>query len=99
MRGKQGVRLAVARLALAIGSLVLGTSAVQAQPARGAKPASTPFTEAVAQAKKTGRPLVVFGMSETCLPLPGLETGPRHAAGIQVAHDAVCGHRDSIRRP
>jgi Thioredoxin-like/SLA1 homology domain 1, SHD1 len=75
MRGKQGVRLAVARLAVAIGSLVLGTSAVQAQPAPGAKPASTPFTEAVAQAKKTGRPLVVFGMSETCSRCQALKQG------------------------
>ena len=75
MLGNRIIRLAVTGLAIALEVTFLGMSAVEAQTARPAKPASTPFTEAVAQAKKTGRPLVVFGMSETCSRCQALKQG------------------------
>ena len=77
---KKHSREAIALMVMAvIASLLLPTVASAQQkgaPKNGeAKAAATPFAEAVAKAKETGQPLVVFGMSEGCHRCQGLKEG------------------------
>jgi thioredoxin-related protein len=72
MRRHQVVRLSVG-LVLAIGAVLLLPCAVPAQVTRKVQAAQLPkvesselFSEALARAKESSRPLVVFGTSETC---------------------------------
>jgi hypothetical protein len=61
-------------LTIAAISLLLAPDAIWAQSG-DTKPAATPFKEAAAQAKATGRPLVVLGVSETCSRCQALKQG------------------------
>jgi hypothetical protein len=60
--------------------LTLGIPAVAVEPPVDGKPAAKSFTEAATEARKTGQPLVVFGMSPGCSRCAalqqGLETNP-----------------------
>src|SRR5687768_13886901 len=68
----------VALIVMGVSALLLLPSMASAQqkgaPKKGeAKAAATPFMQAVAKAKETGQPLVVFGMSEGCHRCQGLK--------------------------
>jgi len=63
-------------VAVAVGAVLLGPSAAQAQVAREPKASgSAAFSEAVARAKESSRPLVVFGVAEGCTRCAALKQG------------------------
>ena len=80
MPGNKTSRRAAALIFMAFTASVLlpcvaGAQQKGAQKEGEAKAAATPFMQAVAKAKETGQPLVVFGMAEGCHRCQGLKEG------------------------
>ena len=62
-------------LAAVVAGAVAQPQAARAQAAQGRKPVSAEFTKAANQAKETGQPLVVFGLSDGCSRCQALKQG------------------------